>query len=120
VFRNAAIVSLLTAFALSGCAAPENKDPRFDHVDVPDSFLHARDLENEALKLVADGNRIRHTRRRREHLSRAISLLKDARQLYEDELVENGGNPERQRTIEAEMDRISDHIERVHRERPAE
>ena len=43
-----------------------------------------------------------------------------ARQLYEDELMNKKGNHERQRTIESEMDRISDQIAKLHKDRPAQ
>ena len=109
---------LLGALALSGCASGRG-DPRWENEDVPESFLRAQDMENEALKLVSNANKTRHSGRRREFFSRAIYMLQEARQLYENELVGNKGTHELQRTIEREMDRISDDIARLHADRPA-
>lgn len=120
MFRFVAIAVLLGAVGLSGCASNQSGDLRFEHEDVPDSFLRAREFENESLKLVASGNRTRHTGRRREFFNRAISLLREARQLYEDELVYRKSNDERQRTIEFEMDRISDRIAALYKDRPVQ
>lgn len=120
MFRFLATAVLLGSLGLSGCTATRSGDPRFEHEDVPESFERAQSIENEALKLVSNGNRTRHPGRRREFFSRAIHLLQEARQLYEDELVEKKGTPERQRTIEVEMDRISDQIAKLHKDRPAE
>jgi hypothetical protein len=113
------VVALVLAVVAGpvGCAS-SSSGRVLDHEDMPRNFERVREMEDYALSLVERANRTRHPGRRRDLMTRALEHLKEARQLYEDELVEEPATPARQATIEQEMERLSDHIERIHKERP--
>lgn len=123
VHRLVCTLALLIAPAalaggLTGCAS-DGASARFENEDVPKNFVRVRQMEDYALEMVERGNQTRHPARRGEYFDRAINALREARLLYEDELIEEPGTPARQATIEREMERLSDHIARIHKERPA-
>jgi hypothetical protein len=123
MLRFVLISLLLAPVALTGCfSTQDTANPHLVNEDVPTSLRRAQALEEQALDKVSAGNRRRNTGKRRALFNHAISLLREARLCYEEELLRDGGKatPERHRNIEAEIKRISDHIALLHKDRPAE
>ncbi len=117
-FALAAALFFAVPFALLGCTSPTTGTEHLDNEDLPEAFERARELENLANAQIAKGNGRKHPHKRREHFNHALHLLREARDLFEQEALENKGTPERQKTIEREMDRLSDQIEQLHKIRP--
>lgn len=101
-----------------GCATSEPPPARPANEDQPRAFSEARRLEDQAIKSVKSAHQTRDVVKRQEFYDLALAQLRDARKLYEDELIRDPGTPERRRAIEAEMDRLSERIRRLHEERP--
>ena len=104
----------------AGCASDSKAETHhIDHEDAPETLGEAQANEAKALKLVEAANRKHDEVKRLALLDRALVYLRRARQLFEDELVKNPKNPERRRNLEAEIDRLSARISKVHRQRPS-
>ncbi|RMG15219.1 MAG: hypothetical protein D6731_08800 [Planctomycetota bacterium] len=120
--RRAASFLLMAwlCWSVPGCASRAHTlDRRPDLEDAPRCYAEAQELEARALTLIDRANRYRDERRRREHLDRALELLREARQLYEDELVAGPEGELQRTTCEQELERLSDRIAGLVRERPA-
>lgn len=104
------------ALLVLGCQAPP--PTRAPNEDRPRCFVEARRLEDDATKEVALGNTTRDQKKRIELYDHAIELMRQARRLYEDELLKDPGTPERERSLRGEIERLDDEIERIHQERP--
>lgn len=112
---------LAAPLSLGGCLAQEDKGVgrRFDDESTPRCYERARFLEERALKAIRNANDPRWSeRRRRELYDDALIDLRDARDMYEEELRENPGPPGREEILNEEFDRLSQTIEDTHRERP--
>lgn len=122
MLRSVLLAALLLAIPMTfaGCASDNGGREHLENEDLPESFHRARELENQAFEQVEKGNRRRHAGKRRQHFDSAIALLRQARDLYENELIENKGTVERRNTMEREMDRLSDEIAKLHKARPTE
>ena len=108
---------------LAGCLAQEDRGVgrSFDHAEAPRCWERARFLEDRALKTLRESNAREWTpRRKRELVDQAISDLREARDLYAQELADDPGTPTKQRILEDEFDRLSDVIDRTHDARPHE
>ena len=76
------------------------------------------DLGSSRIGAIADARRSNSRLKKREYFERALDYLRQARQLFEDELVETPRPSERQRNLELEIARLDAKIERTHRDRP--
>ena len=101
-----------------GCATSEPPPARPANEDQPRALEQARQLEDQAINSVKSAHQTRDVTKRQEFYDIALGQLRSARKLYEDELISDPGTPERKRAIEAEMDRLSERIRRIHEERP--
>lgn len=112
---------LLAAALLAGCLAQEDKGVgrRFEGEAQPRCYERARFLEERALRSIRDANDPRYSlRRQKELFDHALDDLREARDLYTEELADDPGPPERREVLELECERLNDTIERTHDERP--
>jgi hypothetical protein len=116
---------LLLAAALStlvggGCVSSGTQSDHVSNDDVPRSYHRARFLEDRGLEAVDEGgDATKKPSRRRERYDDAIQFFKEARQLYEDELLSDpGAPPERRRNVELEIERLDGMILRTHKAKP--
>ncbi|MDC3379316.1 hypothetical protein OAX78_03440, partial [Planctomycetota bacterium] len=107
--------------ALVGCVAQEDRQigRTIDHEDAPRSLQNARQFEELGIDAVANARNTDDTRRKREYYDEALVNYREARQLYENELLDDRGTPEKQENLRAEIDRLSDEIERITRVKPS-
>lgn len=119
------LLGLLAAAALStlvaaGCASSGTQSHHVSNDDVPRSYQRARFLEDRGLEAVDEaGDATRKPSQRRERYDDAIQFFKEARQLYEDELLSDpDAPPERRRNVELEIDRLDGMILRTHKAKP--
>ncbi len=99
-----------------GCAAQEDqRRSQIEHEDVPASLERARFLEERAIDSEAAANRREDAAKRRELYDRAIADLEEAQRLHEEELINSPGNPEKQRFLRSEIDRLAAHVAELHR-----
>ena len=118
-----ALIVLVAPLLLSGCAAQEDRERGrlMEHEDAPKSMQRARFYEEKALEQVRAGNSTKKPGKRKELYDDALDLFRQARQLYEDELLrDQNATPERKRNLRAEIDRLSDVIDQIHKDRPLE
>lgn len=119
------LLGLLLAGALSagitGCVAQDDRQigREMAHDDVPRCYQQARFLEERGLEALDEGSATDKKSRRRELYDEAIRYFKDARQLYEEELVSApDAPPERRRNAEREIERLDGMIARTHKAKP--
>ena len=114
--RSLLLIASLSLFSVactsSGGSAVEH------HADRPACMDAATELEDQAHKEVRLGvNRLKKEKRAM-HYDLAMGYPRDARQLYEDELLAGKGTPESQRAAKIQIERLSDEIQRLHDEKP--
>jgi hypothetical protein len=102
--------------AATGCAS--EAPAREHHEDQPKAFLQARQVEDQATTEIRHGNNTRDVGKRKEFYDRAIALMRRARRLYEDELINDPGTPEKRDNLDREINRLDAEIKRIHEERP--
>ncbi len=119
------LLSLVLAGALSagsaGCIAQDDRQigREMANDDTPRCYQQARFLEERGLEAFEEGSAVEKKSRRRELYDDAIRYFKDARQLYEDELVTApDAPPERRRNAEREIERLDGLIMRTHKAKP--
>lgn len=109
---------------LAGCLAQEEKGigrSDLDHAEAPRCYQRARFLEERALKTLRESNaREWAPRKKRELIDHALSDLREARDLYVEELADDPGTPTKQQILEDEFNRLSDTIDRTTLSRPHE
>ena len=112
-------LSLSLAPCLAGCATNTAPTEEF-HEDTPSSYAKAQYLEEQAIKNERAANDTADTGKRREKLGLAMDQLRDARLLYENELIAGEGTPELQRNLEREISRLDARIDQLRLDRPVE
>lgn len=115
--RSLLLIALLS-FGGVACTSRGETSSVDHHEDRPLCMDEAIRIEDQAQKEVRNGHRRVKVEKKGEHYDRAIELLREARNLYEAELLTNKGTPERHRNIEAEIDRLEDEIYRLQVDRP--
>ncbi len=124
--RRAALAPLALAWAVAlggaGCVAQEDQAQgrRFEGKDVPRCWARAHFHENRAIKAVESANRTDGTARKRELFDEAIGNFRTAIELYEQELLDDPGTPDKQQTLRDEIARLEDMLERTYKARPQE
>lgn len=114
--RSLLLIASLSLFSVA-CTSG-NKNPVAHHPDRPDCMDSAIELEDMAHKEVRLGvNRLKKEKRAM-HYDLAMGYLRDARQLYEDEVLAGKGTPESQRSANMQIERLSNEIQRLHDEKP--
>ena len=119
--REVLVRSLFLILALAvfspGCTSTTKQHVEH-HPDRPACMDAALELEDEAHKEVRLGVNRLHKEETAMHYDKALGLLRDARQLYEDELIAATGTPEAQRNAQGEIDRLDASIRRLSDEKP--
>lgn len=110
---------LIACLSLFSVACTSNGGAQVEHhPDRPACMDAATELEDKAHKEVRLGvNRLKKEKRAM-HYDLAMGYLRDARQLYEDELLSGKGTPESRRSAEIQIERINEDIQRLHDEKP--
>ena len=105
--------------ALVGCASNTPSHPgRMDHEDIPDAYVRAQRLEEDATDALSKAHEKTTIPRKQEFYDRALDRLREARLLYEAELIRDPGPPEKRKILEGEINRLSDRIAELHSQRP--
>ncbi len=109
------------AAGITGCVAEDDRQigREMENEDVPRCYQQARFLEERGLEALDEGSAVDKKSRRRELYDDAIRYFRDARQLYEDELIAAPeAPPERRRNAEREIERLDGMIMRTHKAKP--
>ena len=114
--RSLLLIALL-CFGGVACTTPQGSNVAH-HEDRPRCMDEAVRIEDQAHMEVRNGHRRVKVETQAEHYDRAIALLREARNLYEAELLSGKGTPERDRNIHAELERLEDEIVRLQVDRP--
>lgn len=114
------VAAALSTLVGGGCVSSGTQSDHVANDDVPRAYHRARFLEDRGLEAVDEGSdATRPPSRRRERYDDAIQFFKEARQLYEDELLnDTGAPPERRRNVELEVERLDGMILRTHKAKP--
>lgn len=115
----ALLVLPASLLGLAGCASTADDGRQtLNHPDVPKCRKRAQAIEKQALKEIRQGNQRVDQYKRKEHFNRAMGLLRDARQLNEDELISDPGSDVKSKNLRREITRLSNRIEELHRIMP--
>lgn len=88
------------------------------HEDRPRCMDEAIRLEDQAHEEIRAGHRRVKKEKKAEHYDRGKDLLRQARDLYAQELLTKGIAPERERNCQLELDRLEDELYRLQLDRP--
>jgi hypothetical protein len=105
-----------------GCASQDDHTVGrpMEGEDTPRCYQRARFLEERGIEAFDKGSETQDLDRRKLKYDEALSYFRQARTLYEEELLSDAtATPERRATCEREIDRLDTLIQRTHRARPA-
>lgn len=115
------VLSGALSLGVAACVAEDDRQigREMTHDDVPRCYQRARFLEERGLEALDEGSAADKPSRRRELYDEAIRYFRDARALYEEELISSpSAPPERRRNAELEIQRLDDMIARTHKAKP--
>lgn len=123
VLVRLAPLALTLALALApGCVAEDDHTigRPMEGEDTPRSYQRARFLEERGIEAFDKGSETQNMERRKVKYDEALHYFREARSLYEQELLDDAGAPpDRQANCQREIDRLDTLIQRTHRARPA-
>ncbi|MBL4846109.1 MAG: hypothetical protein JKY65_11325 [Planctomycetes bacterium] len=114
--RSLFLIAILALVSV-GCTSTGGADVEH-HPDRPACMDDAIRLEDAAHKEVRLGVNRLTKEKKAMHYDKAMAFLREARQLYEDELLAATGTPEAQRNASSEIDRLDASIRRLSDEQP--
>jgi hypothetical protein len=114
------VAAAVSTVVVGGCVSSGTQSDHVQNDDVPRAYHRARFLEDRGLEAVDEASdATRKPSQRRERYDDAIQFFKEARQLYEDELLsDQAAPPERRRNVEREIERLDGMIMRTHKAKP--
>ena len=113
------VLAGVLAVASPACTSNRPYGREMNHEDAPRCYEPARDLERRGIEAVEHGAARGDTEGRRDYYTRAIDYFRDARALFEEELLKDPeAPPERRANCEREIERLDELIRKTAKDRP--